>query len=470
MGNTVHIVVIMSYLLFMVVLGLYLSKREVKTSEDFMLAGSRLPQFVLVGTLLATWVGSGTVVGGASFIYQYGPIAGIFNLIGGPIGVIVLYFIADKARVLKKHTIPEMLEIRYGSAVRLIAAIFILLAYVGIVAYQFIGGGYVLSVTTGMPVELGTIISAVLVIFLAFTGGLFSVAYTDFVSSLLIVLGFLIGLPFVLMAVGGFSGMAENLPEQTLSWTGGLTFPQILGYFLPLFLLILGDQNMYQRFAAAKDAKTAKRSTVGFFFGNLIVVGLTIILASSAIVLFPDITADTAILTIAANGVPVPVGAIILSAAVAFIITTGNSYLLSASGNLVYDLYSRYSKKKIADEKLLKFNRVTVVVLGVLAYSLGTFFPSVLAIQMYSYTMYGAAITPAVLASFLWKRATPAGAMASIATGGLGTLLWEIGLDKPLDWNSVLFSLPISIITLVVVSLFTSNKTISIDDMKKVSS
>ena len=175
-----------------------------------MVAGRRLPLIVLVGTLLATWVGSGTVVGGASFIYQYGPFAGIFNLIGGPIGVIVLYFIADKARLLKKYTVPEMLEIRYGSSTRLVASTFILLAYVGITAYQFTGGAYVLNITTGLPVEIGTIVIGVLVIFLATTGGLFSVAYTDFISSLLIVFGFFLGLPFVLSAVGGFQACLLN--------------------------------------------------------------------------------------------------------------------------------------------------------------------------------------------------------------------------------------------------------------------
>ena len=72
---------------------------------------------------------------------------------------------------------------------------------------------------------------------------------------------------------------------------------------------------------------------------------------------------------------------------------------------------------------------------------------------MYSYTMYGAAITPAILASFLWKRATGVGAMASIITGGAATLIWELVLNKPLGWNSVLFALPLSILALVIFSL-----------------
>ncbi|WP_431803312.1 sodium:solute symporter family protein [Halobacillus andaensis] len=454
----IYLIVVVGYLVFMALLGLYFAKRSVQTSDDFMVAGRRLPLFVVIGTLLATWVGSGTVVGGASFIYQYGPFAAIFNLSGGAVGIIILYFIAAKVRVGENYTVPQMIEKRFGSSARLISSIFILLAYVGICAYQLTGGAYVLNITTGIPVEMGAIIIGVLVIFLTASGGLFSVAYTDSISSLMIVFGFLVGLPFVVNAVGGFSGLELSLPDQALSWNGGLSIPQLIGFFLPLFLLILGDQNMYQRFSAAKSSSVAKKSTVGFFIGNLLVVGMTIFFATAAIALFPNINPDTAILEIAINGLPLPIGLIILSAAVAFLITTGTSYLLSASGNIIYDMYQRYSKSKPSDQKLLKYNRLTVVGLGVLAYLLGAYFPTVLAIQMYSYTMYGAAITPTVLATVLWKRATKAGIISSMVVGGTATIFWEIGLNRPLDWNSVLFSLPLSVLTLIVISLLTKNK------------
>lgn len=157
----------------------------------------------------------------------------------------------------------------------------------------------------------------------------------------------------------------------------------------------------------------------------------------------------------AINGLPLPIGMIILCASVAFIITTATSYLLSASGNIIYDLFKRYSSKKISDKKLLRYNRLTVIGVGVLAYALGTFFPTVLELQMYSYTMYGAALTPAILATVMWKRATKAGILSSMIAGATGTIFWEAVLNKPFDWNSVLFALPLSILALVIVSLLT---------------
>lgn len=454
----IYLIAVIVYLVAMAMIGVFFARTSISNSDDFMVAGRSLPLFVVIGTLLATFVGSGTVIGGASFIYQYGPWAAIWNLSGGFIGAIILYFIAGKIRRSELYTVPEMMEKRFGASTRLIASIFIILAYVGITAYQFTGGAYVLQLTTGIPLEVGAFIMFALVVFLTMSGGLFSVAYSDALSAMLMVIGFLIGLPFALNAAGGFEGLALSLPETAKSWNGGLTLPQLIGYFLPLFLLVLGDQNMYQRFAASKNRDVARKSALGFVFSNAFVIILTIILATTAIVLFPNITPDTAILQLAISGVPLVVGLLILCATVAFIITTGTSYLLSASGNIVQDLFLRYRKKEISEKKLLWLNRMTVLALGTFAYVLGQFFPTVLSIQMYSYTMYGAAITPAILSTFLWDRATKPGVISSIVVGGTATMLWELVLDRPLDWNSVLFALPLSVLTLIIVSLATQNR------------
>jgi len=172
-------------------------------------------------------------------------------------------------------------------------------------------------------------------------------------------------------------------------------------------------------------------------------------------ILYPEIHPDTAVLSIALGSMPFVIGAPLLAAAVAFIITTGDSYLLSCSTNVTHDFYVRFFDPGASQTKRLWLTRGVVLLLGVLAWVLGTFFPSVLAIQMYSYTMYGAAITPAVLAAFLWKRVTAAGGIASILLGGGGTLFWELVLQRPMGWNSILFSLPLSVGSLVLVSLAT---------------
>lgn len=455
MGNGGHLIFVILYLLALVAGGYFLGKKEIKTSDDFVVAGRKLPLIVLVGTLLATWVGGGTVTGSANFIYTRGPFAGILYFIGAPVGIIILYFLAKKVRTMAKYTIPEIIEMRYGSFARTISALCIILAYVGIVSYQFRGGGYVLNLTTGMDLQLATIISAIVIIFLAVSGGMVTIAYSDFLSALLIVVGMGLGIPFILAKAGGWNNLFAQIPADKMTWTGGLTTVQLLGYLFPLIFLILGDQNMYQRFSSAKDAETASKSNIGFFIGEIIVIFLSVVFASAAIVFFPGIKPDTAILQVAMGGVPFIIGGIILAAAVAFMVTTGDSFLLSASTNITYDLWIRFYKPEATEEEKLKFTRYTIVILGVIAYIMGAYFPSILAMQMYSYTMYGAAITPALLGAILWKRATKYGGLWSIIVGGSVTLIWEIVLKRPMGWNSILVSAPLAIITLIVVSLLT---------------
>ena len=159
-----------------------------------------------------------------------------------------------------------------------------------------------------------------------------------------------------------------------------------------------------------------------------------------------------------ATGLPVIVGGFILASSVALFITTANSYLLSASTNITYDFYLRFFNKKASDGTKLKVSRISIIVLGVLALAIGAFFPTILGLQMYAYSMYGAAVTPAFLGALFWKKVTKAGGLSSIISGGLTVIIWEVVLNNPMDLNSIVIAGPVSILALVVVSLLTQQK------------
>ena len=453
----VHVFILVGYVLLMVLIGAWFSRKStVADGDDFMLAGRSLPAPVLAGTLLATFVGSGSIIGGASFVYTYGPVAGIFFFAGTVVGIVCLYFMAAKVRRLSHHTIPEMLEARFGTPVRIIATVIILVAFIGITAYQFTGAGAILSIITPLSTAQGTILAAALITFLALGGGLKSVAWSDFISMIVIV-GALVGtLAVVFIAdVGGVGGYVDRLDPALSSLTGSLTPIQLLGYFLPLFLLILGDQNMHQRLAAGRSEGTAKKATVAFLLGAIVVLGTIVLLASMSSFLLPDIEPGQAILGLAGTDlVPLGVGGLLLAGAFALIVTTGSSYLLTCSGNIVYDLAFQLRKDSRNPHVALKLGRWAVVAVTIFAYVLGQFFPSVLALQMYAYTMYGVAITPVVLAALFWKRATSWGAIAGMVIGGVATIAWESS-GRSADVNAVVVALPLAVAGLVVVSLLT---------------
>src|SRR5699024_206147 len=154
---------VVGYGIIMIIIGIYFS-RKISSSEDFILAGKGLGTIVLTGTLLATWTGSGSISGGeTSMAYTYGIIPAFLMMLPTLAGILVLYVIAPKIREFGKYTISGILEAKYGSTARMIASIIVILAFVGIVSYQMTGIGFILNVTTGMSVEIGTIIGAVLI-------------------------------------------------------------------------------------------------------------------------------------------------------------------------------------------------------------------------------------------------------------------------------------------------------------------
>lgn len=462
----VHVTILVLYLVMMVGIGLWFSRRKyTSTGDDFLFAGRSLPRPVMIGTLLATWVGSGTIIGGASFAYTYGPLASIFFMAGTPVGIVVLYFIAKRVRRSSAHTVPELLERKYGVTVRIIAALITILAYTGITAYQFTGGGYIISVITPLSPQGGAILVAVIITLLAVGGGLRSVAWSDFVSALVIVASLFIALPLILGGeIGGWGDYWQGMPETHTTLSGGLPALALLGYFLPLFLLILADQNMYQRLGAAKTEDEAKQATAGFFFSSFLVTVPVALLGSAAVVLLPDIAPDTAILSLAGEGfLPVVVGGLLLGGALAFIITSGSSFLLSGAGNVVYDAVQRMMGVDLDERGRLKVHRLAVLGIALIAYVLGRFFPTVLELQLYSYTVYGVALAPPVLAIFFWQRATKWGAIASMTVAVVLTITWE-QLGRPGDIHSVLVSLPVTLVTLAVVSLLTPGARRSVED------
>ncbi|RKX25440.1 MAG: hypothetical protein DRP46_11975 [Candidatus Zixiibacteriota bacterium] len=140
--------VIIAYLVVLIGVGAYRAK-FVRTQDDFMVAGRKLSAKVLVGTLLATWIGSGSIIAGAGLAYDKGFPALWFDA-GVWAALIILFLIAPRARRFGQYTVPDILEARYNKYARLLGTIVTIIAYTAIVSYQFRAGGVDDS---GHPVE-----------------------------------------------------------------------------------------------------------------------------------------------------------------------------------------------------------------------------------------------------------------------------------------------------------------------------
>ncbi|GFI36054.1 sodium:solute symporter family protein [Lachnospiraceae bacterium 50-23] len=447
------------YILSIVIIGIYLTRKKVKSSDGFAVANRSLPVVVLIGTLLATWCGAGGITGSASMVWQNGPLFGILIFMGAPIGMMLLYLVSGRVRQATTYTIPELFEIRYGTTARAVATICIVMAYVGILASQFMAAGNIVNLATGIDIKTATILCGILIVVLAVTGGMVSVAYTDAISAFLIVGGFLFAIPILSGQIeGGFFGMFASLPEGKNTFSGNLNFIQAVGYIFPIFFLVLGDQNMIQRIGAAKDVKTAKRSGKGLVLAEIVVCALIIITVTTGIFLIPEMdNPDTVIFQLAIGFLPPVIAGILLSGCMSFVITTGDSYVLSIASNITYDIWGRFINKEADDKKKLRFLRVSAFVVSIIAYILGEFFPDILSVQMYAYSMYGAAITPALVCALFSKSVTKAGGFAGILGGGIATIIWEVILKSPMGIKSAIITVPFSFLLIFVVSYLTRN-------------
>lgn len=450
---------VLIYLILIICIGLYLSKKKVKSSDDFAVANRSLPTVILIGTLLATWCGAGGITGSANLIWQNGPLFGILVFMGAPIGMLLLYFVSGRVRQATTYTIPELFEIRYGTAARIIATICIVLGYIGILASQFKSAGYIINIATGIALEPAVIGCSILMVVLAVTGGMFSVAFTDAISAFLFVGGFLISIPILASQVdGGFIGMFRNLPAGKNTFVGNFNFIQAIGYIFPIFFLVLGDQNMIQRLGAAKDVKTARQSGLGLVFSEILVCALIIILVTTGIYLLPQLEQpDTVIFQLASGFLPSIIGGLLMAACMSFVVTTGDSYVLTISSNITYDIWNRFINKEATDKQKLFFLRCAAIGVTALAYILGRFFPDILSVQMYAYSMYGASITPALVCALFYKKATKLGGLCGIIAGGVGTIIWEIVLHSPFGIKSAIITVPLAFLVIFVVSNLTQN-------------
>ncbi|MBI1940729.1 MAG: sodium:solute symporter family protein [Acidobacteria bacterium] len=447
-------------LIILALLGVSVARTaKLRTHADFMVAGRKLSPVVLVFTLLCSWIGAGSLFGGAEFAYHRG-LASLWLPAGGWAGLLVVYFIAGRARAFAQYTVPDLLETRYSPLARVLGTLCIIVSYTAIVSYQFRGGGRILNLAFGIDEAVGTVILAGFVILFTALAGMSSVAYTDLVIGLLVTAGAVVTLPVMFSNAGGWSALRAALPESHFQPMGGMTWVEALGYFLPTFTLMMGNQSSYQKFFSARSESAARISVVGWIAGTVFLEIVIVLLAMVGGVMYHDVIESGSLPAwgiipyTARHGVVPWVGAIFLGAVFAKVISTGNNYLFSPATNVVHDIFHRTVLKGASDRTLLVVSRIVVVVLGLMALA-QSFQPSILATAVYAYDVYGAGITPAVVATFFWKRATTAGGLSSICAGTGVAVAWKtLGLEAHLPM--IFPALAASLACLIGVSLLTA--------------
>ena len=440
----IYVAAVLIYLVFLGSIAVY-KMRSVKTQDDFMVAGRKTTALYLAGTLVCTWVGSGTLFGGAGLAFRVG-LSELWFSAGAWTGICIIYFLAHRVRRISEYTMSDILEKRYNAAARIMGTTTVIVAYMTIAGYQFRGAGRLLNILTGIDPMWGGAIACGVVILFTVVAGLVSIISIDLFNGIMMVLGVLIALPLAIGAIG--TEQVATLPAEQFEVFGGHNWVWVMGVFFPTFFLLLGESSMYQKFFSARDEATARRAVVGMIIGVVVIetaISLLAIIGSAKYAtLAPFALADgtidkaateTIILQLARYDLPPIAGVLLICAAVAIILSTANTFLMVPSTNITRDIYQRFINPNVSEVKVVRFQRFWIVALGILAFVLASFFKSILDMAFTAYAMVGAGITPALLAAFLWKRVTVAGGVASIASGMGMTLVITIAnfaLSEPL--------------------------------------
>lgn len=466
-----YIIAVIIYVLLLMGVGIYKS-RSIKTQDDFMVAGRKTSTLFLVGTLVSTWIGTGSLFGGAGLAFRMG-FAQLWMSAGAWLAIIIVYFLAHRVRRISEYTVPDILEKRYNSTARILGTVIIIIAYLTIAGYQFRAGGRLLNILLGIDPRIGGAIACGVVIIFAVVAGMLSIMSIDIFNALMKTFGMIIALPLVYFAIGGAEQVAK-LPADRFEIFGQNDWVWAMGVFFPTFFLLLGESSMYQKFFSAKDESSARKAVIGMVIGVVVLETLLCVLAvvgsSKYFTLQPfanpdgtldKATTETIILQLARFDLPLIAGMILLCAAVAMMLSTATSFLMTPSTNVTHDIYQRFINPQISQTTIVRFQRIAIVILGVIAYVVASFFKSILDMAFTAYTMVGAGITPALLAAFLWKRVTIQGGVASIIAGLGVPLVITIAnfiLTEPLmDTDYIILpSAAASIICLIGVSLMTN--------------
>jgi Na+/proline symporter len=325
-----------------------------------------------------------------------------------------------------------------------------------------------------LTAHTATMIAAACIIGYTALAGLMSLAYMDIVTGIIITIAMVVGLPLYWIKAGGYSGMEQaflamgDKPDH-MKWNA-YSAVDLINFILPVFLLVLGDANQYQRIFASRNAKGAKSAVTAMIFVAFAIEILIIACAWAASSLAPDPEDGKYILIHAAKNImsTAPVIGVVMShlfmvTVVAIIMSTANSFLHVPSTTVINDVYLKYINPNATDKRVLLLSRVLVVVFGIIGWLVSMAFAESTGFfrkALFAFTIYGAAVTPALVAAIVWKGATKAGAISSIFVGTVVSIGWQVYLKQYLpdsisSLDAVLPALILSVGSLVIVSLLT---------------
>ena len=454
------------YLAVSVGIGLYAATR-VHNTKDFAVAGRSLPLPVVTATVFATWFGAETVLGvSATFVKD-----GLGGVVADPFGasmclILAGLFFAPKLYRMGLLTIGDYYRVRYDRTVEVVTSIAIVISYLGWVAAQIKALGLVFNLVTGgaISVEWGMVLGTAIVLTYTTFGGMFAVAFLDFIQMMVVMCGLL----FITWLISGMTGGVGAVIAHADAAGKLQFFPAearlalwvpFIGAWITMMLGSIPQQDVFQRITSAKDEKTAVRGSV--LGGSLYFVFafVPMFLAYAAIMVDPAlfgnlVKTDSQLVlpTLILQHTPVFAQVIFFGALLAAIMSCSSATLLapavSFSENIVKGFYPGMSDKRFLLVMRISLVVFALVVLLIALNSKLTIFQMVE--SAYKVTLVTAFI-PLVFGLY-WSRATTQGAYFAMTLGLSVWLSCEVFVKSEV-WLAQLVGFIAAFIGMIVGSL-----------------
>jgi SSS family solute:Na+ symporter len=467
----IHIIdlsIFVLYLIFMLGVGFYFLRKN-KSNEDYFVGGRSMSAGHIGFSVVATDVGGGFSIGLGGLGFMMG-LSGSWMLFTGLLGawLSAVLLIPKIYPIAKKHnflTFPETLLFHYGKRVALVAGIISFIGYLGFTSSQILAGAKLASATfPGITITNAALIMGTIAIVYTVIGGIKAVIYTDTIQWIILMVGLLfIGLPVGYHYIGGWEAIQTYVPANFTSLTN-ITFIQIFNWMITIVPIWFVGMTLYQRIYACKDLKTAKKAwRIAGLFEWPIMAFMGVALGLFSRVAYEQgmftslgyppsvaLDAELGLPMLLSNMLPVGLMGLMIAAYFSAIMSTADSCLMAASGNLITDVFNYFNPKPNGNP--IRRSQYITLVIGVVAVLLATVMHSVLDLMLYSYAFMVSGLLVPVIGTLVCKKPSSRAALFAMITGGTTTLLLIIsGIDLPLGLDANFYGIFLSAIIFILI-------------------
>ncbi len=449
---------IILYLLITIIIGLWAS-RQVKTAKDFAVAGRRLPLLLAASALFATWFGSETILGASSEFVDNGLLGVIEDPFGAALCLLLVgLFYARPLYRLNLLTFNDYFRDRFSPKAELVSAIFMVPSYFGWIAAQLVALGILLQALTGVPIGAGILICTIVVLIYTYSGGMWAVSITDFVQTIVIIVGLIVLAIQLIPQAGGLQKVIASRPEGFFRFFPEGNVHSIIHYFAAWITIGLGSipqQDIFQRVQAAKNEQTAVNASVLSAIMYLTVGFLPLLIGLSGKILYPDpgqTDAQMLIPEIILKNGSFALQIMLFGALLSAILSTTSGAILAPATVLAENII-KPRLKNTDGRDLLSIMRFSVVIVAVISAILAMMSSDIYELVGTSSALSLVSLFVPLTAGLYWKKANNMGALLAMSFGMAAWLYFEF---FPTEIPSLIYGLLASILGIAIGSQFKS--------------